>query len=100
MCQQRGATSSCEEEEEPRSSVAGRVLYSISLQLCYFSVPRWLPKFLFYLTDWDSILLSPMIKERRGTLEGQKVSSELVEGDRKMGAQGDVMAHAEIHEVT
>lgn len=39
MCQQKGATSSCEEEEEPRSSVVDRVLYSISLQLCYFSVP-------------------------------------------------------------
>lgn len=39
VCQQRRATTSGEEEEEPRSSVADRVLYSISLQLCYFSVP-------------------------------------------------------------
>lgn len=31
-----------------------------------------------------------------GTLEGQKVSNELVEGNRKMRAQGDVMDHPEI----
>ena len=80
VCQQRRATSSCEEEEEPRSSV--------SLQVCYFSVPtrgQMVSKVPFLsdrlgLYSAQSNGLTAERRESAGALEGQKISNEQWKG--------------------
>lgn len=88
VCQQRRATSSCEEEEEPRPSV--------SLQVCYFSdpTPRQMVSKVPFLSDRLGLYTaqsSALTAERResvGALERQKGSNELVEGSKEMRAWG------------
>ena len=75
VCQQRRATTSGEEEEEPSPfSVADRVLYSISLQLCYFFVP----------TPSQMVSKVPFLSDRLGLYSAQ--SSSLRREERVWGA--------------